>query len=107
MLIQENIPLGPKTTMRIGGQARWYAELNTKEDVEYAYQFTKQKKIPLIVLGGGSNTVFADDVIEALIVRVKAENIMVSSTNHDIATLTVQSGKILASLINDLARIER
>ena len=101
--MQEHIPLGSKTTMRIGGAARWYAELNTKKDLEYAYVFAKQKKIPLIVLGGGSNTVFADKVIEALVVRIQANNVMMSPTNHDIATVTVQSGKILASLINELA----
>jgi UDP-N-acetylenolpyruvoylglucosamine reductase len=36
MLIQEFIPVGSKTTMRIGGKARYYADILTKEDVEEA-----------------------------------------------------------------------
>jgi UDP-N-acetylmuramate dehydrogenase len=91
-------PVGPKTTMRIGGQARWYAEPKTREDVEQAVAFAKEKNVPLLVLGGGSNTVFADGVIEALVLRIKAD-----ASQIDGDRVTVQGGKILASLINELA----
>lgn len=83
--------------MRIGGAARWYMELNTKQDAEYAYVFAKQKNLPLIVLGGGSNTVFADGIIEALVVRVKYDELNTATR------ICVGAGRILASLINDLA----
>lgn len=91
-------PVGAKTTMRIGGQARAYAELKTREDVEEAVKAAKQRDLPLIVLGGGSNTVFADGVIEAFVVRIKADASVIDGDR-----VTVQSGKILASLINELA----
>jgi len=98
MIIEEFVPIGRKTTMRIGGDARYYAELKRKEEVTEAWQFAKEKNIPLIPLGGGSNTVFADGVIEALIVRIAANDLRVKG-NH----VTVQGGKILASMLNDLA----
>ncbi len=99
MTIQEFIPVGSKTTMRIGGKARYYADIVTREDVEEAVKFAEEKKIPLIVLGGGSNTIFADGEINALVVRIKHDAIAVEGN-----TVTVSSGKILASLLNDLAR---
>ncbi len=98
MLIQEHVPVGPKTTMRIGGKARWYAEIITKEDVEEAVTFAKQKNLPLIVLGGGSNTIFADDVIEAMVVRMKVEEMRIEGNR-----VTVKAGKILGSFLNELA----
>lgn len=79
MHIQENVPLGPKTTMRIGGCTKYYTELNSKEDTEEAYRFAREKNIPLVVLGGGSNTVFADELINALVVRVKADEVRIDS----------------------------
>ncbi len=97
MDIRELVTVGSKTTMRIGGQARYFAELMTREDVEHAVLFASEKNIPLILLGGGSNTIFADGVIEALVVRIKAEQM-----NVDGNRVTVQSGKILASMINEL-----
>ncbi len=98
MEIKEGAPVGPKTTMRVGGNARYFAELATKEDVEAAYAFAKEKNIPLIPLGGGSNTVFADETIEALVVRLKAQNIVVEGNR-----VTVEAGAYLASLIMMLA----
>lgn len=99
MLIQELFPVGSKTTMRIGGKARYYADLATRADAEEAQRFAAEKNIALIVLGGGSNTVFADATIDALVVRIKAD-----ATRIEGATVTVEAGKILASLLNDLAK---
>ncbi|MBM3230831.1 UDP-N-acetylmuramate dehydrogenase [Candidatus Peregrinibacteria bacterium] len=97
--IHENEPLRPKTTMRIGGSARYYAEPATKEDVERAADFAREKNIPLVVLGGGSNTIFADGPIDALIIRIPG-----TQTTIDGDLVTVESGKNLPSLINELAK---
>src|SRR3989344_5715467 len=86
------------TTMKIGGSARYYAELKTKSDVEEAYKFAKEKNVPLILLGAGSNTIFADGTVEALIAKVAAEAVTIENT-----TITVEAGKYLAVLINELA----
>jgi UDP-N-acetylmuramate dehydrogenase len=98
MTIEENVAVGSKTTMRIGGKARYYGELKTKEDVEEAWQFAQEKKLPLIVLGGGANTIFADGTIEALVVRMKADAMQIDGNR-----VRVEAGKILGSFINELA----
>ncbi len=107
MQIQEHIPLGPKTTMRIGGSARYFAELATKEDVEQAYAFAREKNVPLIVLGSGSNTVFTEGTVDALVVRIKASTTTISDAYQLQATsyklVTAESGKNLAMLVNELA----
>ena len=98
MIIKELESLKNKTTMRIGGLARYYVELESKADVEEAYKFAKDKGIPLIVLGAGSNTIFADGTINALIVRIKASE--VSIDNNEVIA---ESGKNLAQLVNECA----
>ncbi|MCA9370381.1 MAG: FAD-binding protein [Candidatus Peregrinibacteria bacterium] len=100
MKIQENVSLKGKTTMRIGGSAKYYAELSSKEDVERAVEFAQQKNVPLIPLGGGSNTIFANGEINALVVRITASDVRI--TNHE--SLTVEAGKNLPMLINELAK---
>ena len=110
--IQELVPLRTKTTMRIGGSTRYYAELATKKDVEEAYAFAREKSIPLIVLGGGSNTIFADGVIEVLVVRIKAVQVNIpkneqpfDSAQDKLQTnnVHVEAGKNLPNLISELA----
>ena len=98
MNIQENIPLGNKTTMRIGGSALFYAEISTKKDAEEAYTFAKEKDLPLITLGGGSNTIFADKIINAFIIRIKTDEVKIDGNQ-----ITVKAGKNLPMLINELA----
>ena len=98
MDIQENVPVGSKTTMRIGGNARYYAELVSENDVETAWRKAQELHLPLIVLGAGSNTVFADGIINALVVRIAANNVQIEGD-----TVSVEAGKNLAMLINELA----
>jgi UDP-N-acetylmuramate dehydrogenase len=99
MDIREHEPLGPKTTMRIGGTARFYGEVQTEEDVEFAYHFAAQHSMPLIVLGGGSNTVFANEEINAVVIRIKNDD-----TRWDGNRVTVHTGKFLATLVIEAAQ---
>lgn len=98
MEIAENVPLAPKTTMRIGGTARFFLEPRTKEDVETATVFAQEKGLPLVVLGGGSNTIFADGAIQAVVLRIKADGVTVRGN-----AASVQAGKNLPALIFELA----
>lgn len=98
-MIQEFVNIGGKTTMRIGGQAHYYAEPATKDDVEAAWAFAKEHEVPILVLGGGSNTVFADGVIEALVIRLKHEAVTVSGNQ-----VRVGCAKNLPMLINELGK---
>lgn len=105
MIIREHEPLGPKTTMRIGGTARYFAELATKEDVEEAYVFAHKNNLPLIVLGSGSNTIFADGEIIALVVRIAAKSVeLAQPVTSNQQLVTIESGKNLPMLINELAK---
>jgi UDP-N-acetylmuramate dehydrogenase len=98
MEIKELVPLSNKTTMRIGGFARYFAELSSREDVEVAAAFSRDHHLPLIILGNGSNTVFAEGTIEALVARIQANGVQIHN-----GSVTVEAGKNLAMLINELA----
>ena len=60
MLIQENVPLAPLTTLQVGGPSRYFVEAHTPEDVREAVDISRTLKLPLFVLGGGSNLVISD-----------------------------------------------
>lgn len=70
MELQENIPLAPLTTFRIGGPARFFVEARSVADVEAAVHLAETRGLPLFVLGGGSNLVVADDGWPGLVLRV-------------------------------------
>jgi UDP-N-acetylmuramate dehydrogenase len=70
MLLQENIPLAPLTTFRIGGPARYFVEAKTSADVQEAVAFAHANNLPLFVLGGGTNLVVADSGWPGLVLKV-------------------------------------
>jgi UDP-N-acetylmuramate dehydrogenase len=60
MKIRENIPIASLTTMRLGGAARYVIDIETEEDVPQAYAFADDKRLPVYVLGHGSNIIGRD-----------------------------------------------
>lgn len=99
MELQELASVGGKTTMRIGGQARLFTTMKTREDVEEAVKLANERRLPLILLGSGSNTVFNDGVTEAFVARIGHTGITVDGN-----TVTVGAGANLAMLVNDLGK---
>jgi len=70
MQLQENIPLAPLTTLRIGGPARFLVEAKSIDEVQEAVAFARSRNLPLFVLGGGSNLVVADSGWPGLVLKV-------------------------------------
>lgn len=70
MLIQENIPLAPLTTLGVGGPARFFVEAESFADVSAAVDFASSKNLALFVLGGGSNLVISDTGWPGLVLKV-------------------------------------
>ena len=68
--IQENVPLAPLTTLGVGGQARFFVKLRSVRDVEDAVAFAQAKRLPLFVLGGGSNLVISDQGWDGLVMQI-------------------------------------
>ena len=70
MRIQENIPLAPLTTLQVGGPARYFFEARNEMEVSDAVAHAADRRLPLFVLGGGSNLVVADSGWLGLVLKI-------------------------------------
>lgn len=70
MKIQENIPLAPLTTFKVGGPARWFAEARSPQQALEAVDTARANNWRLFVMGGGSNLVVADTGFHGLVLRI-------------------------------------
>jgi UDP-N-acetylmuramate dehydrogenase len=70
MEVQENIPLAPLTTFRVGGPGRFFVEAKSIADVEESVRFAGTRDLPLFILGGGSNLVVADSGWPGLVLKI-------------------------------------
>jgi UDP-N-acetylmuramate dehydrogenase len=67
---QENQPLAPFTTFGIGGPARYFAEAHTPDDIAEAVSWAEARKLPLFILGGGSNLLVRDTGFNGLVLHI-------------------------------------
>lgn len=70
MDIQENVALGPMTTLGVGGPAKYFCEAQSEADVREAVTFARERTLPLFVLGGGSNLVVSDSGFNGLVIKI-------------------------------------
>ena len=63
----ENEPLAPKSTFRVGGQARIYITPQSIQQFASAVSALKNAEIPFFVTGGASNIVFPDGLYKGAI----------------------------------------
>lgn len=68
--IQENVPLAPLTTLKVGGPARYLVEAQGYDEVLFAVEYARSNHLPLFIMGGGSNLVIADAGWPGMVLRV-------------------------------------
>ena len=70
MSTQENIPLAPLTTFKVGGPARYFIDAHSEHEVSEAVAFAFARKLPLFVLGDGSNLLISDTGWPGLVLKI-------------------------------------
>ena len=94
--IQENVPLAPLTTFKIGGSARYFAEAHSEEEIREALAVAHDKNIPAVIMGGGSNVLVPDEGLNALVVFISLMDFKLSGKE-----LEAGAGCNLLSLIKE------
>ncbi len=95
--IEENYPLGPLTTLNVGGNARYFVEIKNDADIKEAINFAKDKNLPIFVLSGGSNVLISDEGFPGLVIQNKIVGI--EEDKDDKMILTVGAGEVWDKLV--------
>ncbi|HEU0185663.1 MAG TPA: FAD-binding protein, partial [Blastocatellia bacterium] len=109
-LIQENVPLSPLTTLRIGGPARFFADARDEDEMLAAFSFAEQRRLPLFILGGGSNALVADEGFPGLVVHVALKGVTWRDEGEEVF-VTARAGEdwdefVAQCVERDLAGVE-
>jgi UDP-N-acetylmuramate dehydrogenase len=68
-----NEPLLKHTTLCIGGNADYFVEVETEEQLISLLKFINENKIKFFVIGGGSNILFSDDGFKGIIIKLSGD----------------------------------
>lgn len=75
--VQQNVPLAALTTLRVGPVARRVITCETTDEIVATMRTLSFDSGPVLVLGGGSNVVVADDLTDLTVVRLANTGITV------------------------------
>jgi UDP-N-acetylmuramate dehydrogenase len=67
--VEENVPLAPFTTFRIGGNADLFLRARTPETLREAIHATRAHGIPSFLMGKGANILVADSGFRGLVIK--------------------------------------
>lgn len=73
--------------MRVGGPARFFLSVKNREELEEAVFFADSRKLPLFVLGGGSNIVVSDRGFHGVVVRPDIRGIHIEDVGDAIIAI--------------------
>lgn len=73
--VRDDVPLAPCTTLGLGGPARHFVECRSEAAVRAALEWAARRRLPVFVLGGGSNVVFPDAGFPGLVLHVALDGI--------------------------------
>ncbi len=91
--IQENVSLAPLTTLKIGGNARFFVRAENEEQVIEAFKFAKRNSFELFILGGGSNILISDKGFDGLVLQIAIKGIFLENESSEKITVTAGAGE--------------
>lgn len=93
------------TSFKIGGTADLFLNVKTEEELKQAIHFAKEKKIPVTIIGNGSNILVLDKGIRGLVIKIDIKKQQINE-KHNFIEAKVGSGVKLMQLAISLLNSE-
>jgi UDP-N-acetylmuramate dehydrogenase len=98
--VQRAVSLAPMTTFRVGGPADWLIETRTSDELLAALAAARAAKVPVTMLGGGSNVLVADSGVRGLVIRPRGGEVRQIDPGHVRADAAVTINSLVRWTIN-------
>ena len=90
--ILQDISLKPYNTFGLDAKAKYFVEVSSQEELAKLFEDPNIRKMPRLVLGGGSNLLFTRDY-EGLIIKVNIQGIKVETESANTVVVKVGAGE--------------
>ena len=106
LILRENTPLAPLTTMGLGGPARYFAECTSLAELRACLTWAAAEGLPVQVLGRGSNVLFADAGYSGVVLKVGLRGMAFSGETVEVAAGEDWDGFVQCCVERGLAGVE-
>ncbi len=67
--LKRDVSLKSYTSFKLGGPAEYFLEVNILDDLIKACKIAYKRKIPLLIIGGGTNIIVSDNGVQGLVIK--------------------------------------
>lgn len=91
--VRTGVPARDYTSFRVGGPMAYFAEPSSWKEAAELLEAAKESRLPVYVIGNGSNLLVSDKGVNALFIRIGSN---MSSFGFDGSILTAEAGALLS-----------
>lgn len=91
MRIKKNISFRKLTTLKVGGLARYYIEVENRKELVRACNFAKSQGLEILVVGGGSDILVGDNDFAGVVIKYTGQKLKIKNLGSR-AEVTVEAG---------------
>lgn len=99
MEIQQNVSLAGYSTMGLGGAAAYLTTVTNRDEVVKALEWARQRRLPAVMIGDGSNIIWSDAGYPGLVVVDKISGYEPREEDDMRVSLTLGSGEHWDSVV--------
>ncbi len=112
MHVRKDVSLAKYSTMRLGGKAKFLVDITDKSDIPNALEWAAEKKLPVTIIGGGSNIIWKDKGFGGLVMVNKIPGFSITKAGADEYFVQVGAGEdwdetVARTVVKGLLGIER
>ncbi|MEO8973762.1 MAG: UDP-N-acetylmuramate dehydrogenase [Ktedonobacteraceae bacterium] len=101
-LMRRDEPLARHSTFGVGGPADVWVSLDTQEHLLKLVRECAERDWPLLVVGNGTNTLFADEGVRGIVARIALSGYSIEDHHDGTALLVAGAGLSWPKLLNEL-----
>lgn len=88
-------PMSKHSTFKVGGPAECFIKIDNLKDLKEILDFVKVNKIPLTVIGNGSNVLILDSGIKGVTICIKLEKLEIQERGNKVKLVVGAGSKII------------
>lgn len=94
-----NVSLRNHSTMRLGGMATYALDVFNTSDIQQALHWATAHKLPIRIVGSGSNIIWRDEGFNGLLLVNKIKGYEVTTGNNGTFTVQIGTGEIWDNIV--------
>ena len=86
------------------GPARFFILIKKPEELSQAFALAKEKKLPVLILGGGSNVLISDEGWPGLVVKISITGLQIKKLQATSYKLQVGAGEATSAVAREVSK---